>query len=63
MTTVTTNISLQSPIVELFPLKNDIQMLIKFLDTKGFRSDTTNVPTYERLVVLLNSIGTHVGKN
>lgn len=63
MTTVTTNLTLQSPVIELFPVKNDIQMLIKFLDTKGFRTDTTNVPTYDRLVTLLNSIGTHVGKN
>ncbi len=58
MTTITTTLTLQSPVKELLTNKNDIQMLVKFLDTKGFKSDPVNVPVYERLVALLASCDT-----
>ena len=63
MTTVTTNITLESPIKTLLTNKHDIQTLIKFLDTKGFRSDVINVPVYDRLVALMTTTGPTTSTN
>ncbi len=40
-------------IVELFANKTDGQRLLNFLEAKGYKSDSVNMPVYERLVVLL----------
>ena len=63
MTNETSVITTKSPIVDLFPTKTDLQMLVKFLDTKGFKTESINVPTFERLVVLLKSFDTHANSS
>jgi hypothetical protein len=60
MTTSTKILTLESPIKELLTNKNEITALVKFLDTKGFRSDVVNVPVYDRFVALMNTTGSHV---
>jgi len=53
MTISTQTITLKSPVTELFTNKNDVQMLVKFLDAKGFKTEAVNVPIYDRLVAIL----------
>lgn len=59
MTNVTTTLTLKSAIADLLTNKNDVQILVKFLDTKGFISDPAQKPIYERLVTLLKSTDTN----
>ena len=53
MTTSTQTITLKSPVTELFTSKHEVQMLVKFLETKGFKTEAVNVPIYDRLVAIL----------
>ncbi len=53
MTTSTQTLTLKSPVTELFTNKHEVQNLVKFLETKGFKTETTNMPIFDRLVAIL----------
>ena len=63
MTTSTQTITLKSPITELFTNKHDVQNLVKFLETKGFKTESVNVPIYDRLAAILKMYETPGSQN
>ena len=64
MTNETATLTIKSPIVELLTNKNDVRLLVNFLDAKNFKSDSINLPVYERLATLLkNSEATGANHN
>ncbi|HVA27702.1 MAG TPA: hypothetical protein VNF68_05950 [Candidatus Baltobacteraceae bacterium] len=62
MTNSTETLTFASPISDILKNKSDVQTLVKFLDIKGFKTESVNVPIYERLALFLkncDTIGTH----